>query len=98
MTTSIKALTSKRSLDDKKKSYEFQYVNWKDFTTHAPWNSFRNMELCNYIWTDDNILYIFFESLTPPEDKRYFKINVVDEDETYVREWLKERISAIWLI
>lgn len=98
MTDSIKTLTSKRPLDAKKKSYEFRYTNWKDFTTHSPWKCFHNMELCNYIWTDDNILYIFFESLVLADDKRYFNINVVDEDEPRVREWLKERISPIWLI
>lgn len=98
MVLSIKDISSKRSLEAKKSSYEFAYETWKEFTIYSPWKHFHNMELAKYIWTNNNTLYIFFESLTDHTDKKHFKIQVVEEDETSVREWLKERISPLWLI
>lgn len=56
------------------------------------------MELCHYIWTPDNILYIFYNSMKDANDKLHVAINVKVDDDSYIREWLKERIPKIWKI
>jgi len=91
-------LTSSRTLDMKKTSYEFGYKSWEEFMNYSPWNSWFQFELCNYIWTTDNMLYLFFNCVKEPGDKRHFKVHVTANDETLVREWLKEHIPAIWRI
>jgi hypothetical protein len=92
----LKELTADRLLMPKGSSHEFSYESWKDFMAYVPWRLWSNMELCNYVWTHENIVYIYFNCLKGRDDKRHFKINVCAEDEHLVREWIKERIPAIW--
>jgi hypothetical protein len=97
MTQSLKEITSDRSINIKY-SHVFEYSSWNEFIRYSPWIHWNNMELCNYIWTSENILYILFDCLKDINDKRHFIIKVTPDDDTPVREWLKLKISNIWKI
>jgi hypothetical protein len=97
MAKTLKELTEHRPFDTKG-SYLFVYSSWSEFILHTPWRMWRNMELCNYVWTSDNTLYIFFDCVKDSTDKRHFMMKVTDSEDTPVREWLKAKMPIIWMI
>jgi len=94
---SLKDLTS-NCLITTTKSYNFIYSSWNEFITYSPWAKWYTMELSHYVWSSDNVLYIFYTSTKDANDKLHVAINVKIEDDARVREWLKERIPKIWNI
>ena len=79
-------------------SHEFGYSNWREFTTYSPWKVWYNFDLFDYIWTDKNVLYLFFRSNKNYKEIRHCKMNVLTEEETSVRAWIKDRTPSIWKI
>jgi hypothetical protein len=97
MAKTLKEITEHRPFDTRG-FHLFVYSSWNEFISHTPWQMWRNMELCNYVWTSDNMLYIFFDCLKDSTDKRYFMMKIKESEDTLVREWLKVRIPVIWSI
>ena len=98
--TSLVEITSKQHHVAHKSynSYEFTYSTWGEFTTYNPWKNWNNFDLFDYIWTDKNVLYLFFRSNKNYTDVRHCKMNVEPEEDISVRKWIKERIPSIWKI
>jgi len=98
--TSLIEITAKQH-DIAHKSYnshEFGYSNWGEFTTYNPWKTWNNFDLFDYIWTDKNVLYLFFRSNKNYTEIRHCKMNVLSEDDNSIRTWIRERIPSIWKI
>ena len=79
-------------------SLSYEYDSWNEFIKHSPWTIWNHLEMINYVWTPDNIIYIYYKAKNNITDNRHFKIKVTHENEPLVREWIKSKMLSIWKI
>ena len=94
---SLQELTSERPYS-LKGSYEVSYKAWYEFIGYCPWKLMASYELYNYVWTQDNTLYLLFQSTTKTWDFRHFRISVHDDEDEAIRVWIREHVANIWLV
>lgn len=84
-------------LDNEHMTHTFTYRSWKEFVDYKPYRIWKPYVLSSWSWKDDKLQLVFIS----PErftGMNRAEITVKNEDETIIRDWIKNHKPNFWMV